>query len=122
MGDVIYRDFTQKVKTKAKQVMGFDPVPAFWRNFAAQFNLEIELTGSGDSFWVNGKSFTTPWGTRVQSAFAYLRPTGKWREGRNPYTGEKREEVEVVCLQSGNHKYVGLDLLQPFRFIDDLKD
>ena len=121
MGDVVYLDFSQK-KPKAQAPIPNDPVPRFWRMFAEQFNLDIEVTPGGESFFVHGKSFKTPWGTKVETAFGYLRPTGKWREGKNPHTGDAREEVEVVCLSSGNHKYVGLDLLQPFRFIDDLKD
>lgn len=110
MGDVVYAKF------------GNDPVPTYWREFADEFNLEIDVVADGQAFYVRGKPFTTPMGTEVQSAFAYLRPTGKWRLKQPEDPEYPEEQIEVVCLQSGNHRFVPLNLLQPFRFIDDLKD
>ena len=115
MGDVVYLDFSQK-KKKPKDPRIDELVPPMWQEFAAKHNLEIELTGSGTSFFIQGKPFTTPSGTKVEPSFGYMRPTGGWRK-----QGEL-EEIQVVCLKTHKTAFIRLELLQPFRFIDSLED
>ena len=111
MGDVVYGDFGKKQRDPRIDEL----VPKAWQEFAARYNLEIELT-EGTAFFMSGRPFTTPSGTKVESSFGYMRPTGSWR------TQGEVEEVEVVCLKTHKTAFVRLDALQPFRFIDSLED
>lgn len=116
MGDVVYGNFGANAKKEKKDAIN-TAVPQKYQDFAEKYNLEIEVTGGGESFFIHGKSFRTPKGEKVQSSFGYLRPTGKCQTRPN---GD--EEIEVVCMRTGRTKFFKLSVLQPFRFVDSLED
>ena len=61
-----------------------------------------------------GVSFVTKRGVRIAESYGYLRPTGRYD------TVEGEEVIEVYCVKTQRTDFVSVNLLTPFRIIDDL--